>query len=307
MKEIADYDTINYDYSTYWKNREYEHSSEVLLLNKLLKDTEGGWFLDIGGSFGRLLPTYYDKFSHPVIVDYSLKTLQINSSKIKKDFPNTILIAANAYSLPFRESSFDGCLMVRVLHHINEPNKVFKEIFRILNNDSIYIQEFANKLHIKAFIKAILTLNFDLLNTKPYQQPERGYSEGARKNVKIPFLNYHTKRIKQVLAKDGFTIKKKMGCSFLRLDFLKKRFSTKILLQVENVLQNTLSFLNLSPSIFLKSTPNKTGSRKKYSSIEQLIVCPKCKGGLEFSNNRARCKKCNLEFKQNENIWDFRV
>ncbi len=307
MKKIADYDTINYDYSTYWEKREYEHKSEVILLEKLLSKEKGNWFLDIGGSYGRLLPTYYDKFSHPVIVDYSLKTLQKNYSDIKKKYPNVQLIAANAYYLPFKGNSFDGCMMVRVLHHINEPKKVLNEIYRLLSKNAIYIQEYANKLHIKAVIRAIVKLDFSIFSKEAYQQPNKENYEGTRKNIQIPFLNYHPKEIRNIISKSGFSILKKYGCSFFRIDFLKNNIKVDTLLFWENILQNSISFLTLSPSIFLKSTKKESPSLSKQDSLEDILVCPKCKKELDIEGSAAKCKKCALSFKKKKNIWDFRI
>ena len=58
MSKVADYDTYDYDYSTYWSKRKYEHEAESLVL-KTFKRPKGKWFLDVGGSFGRLTNSYY--------------------------------------------------------------------------------------------------------------------------------------------------------------------------------------------------------------------------------------------------------
>jgi len=309
MKKIANYDTYDYDYSTYWNKREYEHGSEEIVLNKILKTSKGMWFLDIGGSFGRLSDTYCHKYTHPVIVDYSLKTLQKNKKELKHRYPNIELIAANAYNLPFRENTFDGALMVRVLHHIENPKECISEIFRTLNSNAIYIQEYANKVHIKAVIRAFIKFDFSILNTQPYQQPDKHHYEGTKEGSKVLFLNYHPKYISEIFSNVGLRIDNKYGCSFLRNAFLKKTFKTKILLSIENLLQNTLSWSNISPSIFLKSTPIKKSDKENISteSILDILVCPECKKKLTISGNTAKCEKCNKQYQKIEDIWDFRV
>ena len=72
--------------------------------------------------------------------------------------------------MPFKDNSFDGGLMVRVLHHIEKPKTYIKEVSRILNNNSTYVQEYANKVHIKAAIKSVFKLNFDIFQ-KNHNQP----------------------------------------------------------------------------------------------------------------------------------------
>src|SRR5690606_26799892 len=136
----------------------------------------------------------------------SLKTLQNNYKYIKDRYPNIELIAANAYNLPFKDSLFDGGVMVRVLHHIDRPVEYFKEVKRVLSTNAIYIQEFANKAHLKALVRAVLRLDFSVLNKEPYQQPTKQNYEGARKGSDVPFFNYHTVWIKNSLKKEGFDI-----------------------------------------------------------------------------------------------------
>ena len=309
MSKIADYDTLDYNYQTYWANREYENMAEHAVLKKIFKKKSGNWFLDIGGSYGRLTDTYYDKYKKSVIVDYSLKTLQKNFNYLKDNYPYVQLIAANAYNLPFKENSFDGALMVRVLHHIEDPNTYFKEVYRILKSNSSYIQEFANKLHLKAFIKALFTLNFSIFSKEPYQQPTQENFEGARKGVSVPFFNYHYSWIKEALIKQGFKIEKKYGCSFFRVNVLKKIFGSSLLLIFENLFQTLFSWSNISPSIFVDSTvlKEKVEGSKDFESIQEILVCPNCKETLIFTKEKAVCENCKKEYLKKENIWDFRV
>ena len=306
MNKIADYDTYDYNYATYWSKREYEHKAEVIALEKLLSNCKGNYFLDIGGSFGRLTPTYYSKYSKPVIVDYSLKTLQKNYNKLKKAYPNTQLIAANAYYLPFKNNCFDAALMVRVLHHIEKPKQCIKEVHRTLNGEGIYIQEYANKLHIKAVLRAIFTLNFSIFDRKPYQQPDKSNYEGAKKGSQVLFLNYHPKYINTLFSNLGFKIDRKYGCSFLRLNILKKIFKTNILLFWERIFQNTLSWTDISPSIFIKAIKLEE-KESNYTNLEDILVCPNCKNNLLFKNDTAICSKCKKNYTKKENIWDFRI
>lgn len=308
MNKIADYDTYDYDYSSYWNKRQYEHEAEKLVLTKLLKNEKGKWFLDIGGSFGRLTDNYYSKYNNSVIADYSLKTLQKNYKNLKEKYPNIELIAANAYSLPFKNDVFDGALMVRVLHHIEDQQKCISEIYRTEKNNGVYIQEFANKMHIKAVIKALCSLNFKFFNTDIYQQPDKHHYEGTKEGSHVLFLNYHPKYIHNLLANTGYVIKKKYGCSFLRVNILKRVFKTSFLLFWENIFQNTLSFTNSSPSIFIKAqAKKKNDSHDKNNTIKDILVCPECKGGLVITIDKAVCKQCRKEYLKKDNIWDFRV
>lgn len=307
MNKIANYDTLSYDYRQYWKDREYENSAERVVLEKLLKNEKGNWFIDIGGSYGRLTPSYYKKYNNCIILDYSLKTLQNNYEYIQKNFSNTTMIAANAYHLPFKDAAFDGGLMVRVLHHIEKPNEYFTEAYRVFRNQAIYIQEYANKKHLKAIFKALFKLDFSVFNKTPYQQPTKENYEGARKGAYVPFFNYHPKWINETLQKEGFKILSTVGCSFFRINLLKKIFNTNILISLEMIAQSFFSWCNISPSIFVKSSVEKKNSTDKYTKLEDILSCPKCKDELDIDRNSAVCKNCKEKYEKKENIWDFRV
>ena len=51
-RKVVNYDEVDYDYKTYWVNREYENEVEQIAIKSLMRDVEGGMFLDLGGSYG---------------------------------------------------------------------------------------------------------------------------------------------------------------------------------------------------------------------------------------------------------------
>lgn len=53
-KGIVDYDGDSYDYSTFWRNRDYERWVEARVLARLLPRLgRPSWFADFAGGFGR--------------------------------------------------------------------------------------------------------------------------------------------------------------------------------------------------------------------------------------------------------------
>lgn len=307
MTKLANYDKYDYDYKDYWDNRSYEDLAERNLINKALNYQKGERFIDIGGSYGRLVDTYKDRYAQCIIVDYSLKTLQKYSVGIKKFAPNCTLIAANAYNLPFKDNSFDGGMMVRVLHHIEDLEGYTSELHRVLSNNSLFLQEFANKVHIKAFIKSLLTLRFSQLDTRPYQQPSKGSNEGS-KGEETVFLNYHPRHVRKIMEKNELIILGKKGCSFLRSDGLKKIMTTEQLMWFERIFQTILGWTNIPPSIFYTLRAFKDSNRSVVlGKIDDVIVCPKCKRSMRSIKHEYHCKSCNLRFKYKGGVWDLRI
>lgn len=307
MTKISDYDKFDYDYEKYWEDRGYEDVAEKIVLERYLKGRRGKFFLDIGGSFGRNLPAYCSTNETPIILDYSLKTLQKNRKKMLRRCPGVRLVSANAYHMPFRSNVIDASLMVRVLHHIVNQKMLFREIQRIMKNNGIFILEYANKMHIKARIRWLLRGQFENFSTLPYQQPSQGHFEGAKDGENAIFLNFHPRNITKLLHKFNFKILKKTNCSFFRINFFKKHLPFSILITLEKIFQKLFSWTNFSPSIVLKTIKIGKGSEKHFEKFEDILCCPKCKVDLKIFNKKAECENCKKIFKQEKGVWDFRI
>ena len=132
----SDYE--NYDYQEFWEDdkRFYEDRSERMALRKLFRgeDSSGRVFIDIGCGYGRLF-NEYSGFSRIVMVDYSLNNLKNARMRVNNflagyrgRIPKVLYIAADATRLPFRDASADALLTVRVIHHLEYPDKYFDEV-----------------------------------------------------------------------------------------------------------------------------------------------------------------------------------
>jgi cytochrome c-type biogenesis protein CcmH/NrfF len=77
----------------------------------------------------------------------------------------------------------------------------------------------------------------------------------------------------------------------------------------ENFMQNTLSWTNIPPSIFLETKLRKKNTQKKdFDKLEKILACPICQKELLFEDkNLAFCKNCSITFSKKEGVWDFRV
>lgn len=317
--QITDYDEFNYDYSTFWNHRDYEDKAEKNVLKKTLKKRHGDWFIDIGGSYGRNIDLYRRKYHNAVLMDYSIKALKQARQYLKKNsINNIVLVAANAYNLPFKENSFDGGMMIRVLHHIEKPKKVFNEISKIFKKNGVFILEFANKMHLKAVFRAILTLNLKFLfSKKPYLQPSKGANEGTNDKAKSLIYNFHPRFVSKNLKLNNLRVSRRFSLSFLRLPFIKKAFPLKSLIIFEKIFQTILFWTQITPSlIYLTKKTTHTSSKKKNLSksnsrfnstdIIDIICCPKCKRTLQYKGTKLRCNACNLDFSTKGRIYDLR-
>jgi ubiquinone/menaquinone biosynthesis C-methylase UbiE len=310
--DITLYDKYDYDYSQYWKERKYEHEAEVKILNKVLAKQTGAWFIDIGGSYGRHVPQYYQKFHQCIILDYSLNSLrQAHDILRKKGIHNVHLVAANAYNIPIREKTIDMNITIRLIHHIEKPEKIFDEILRILKPGGRFLLEYPNKIHLKSIFRSILRLNLKYLTSlEPIEVPTEGH-EGSQKSERGIMYNFHPRYIKKAFVSREIEHFQSYSLSFLRSPILKGIVPHSILIRIEYFLQFFLGWTQLTPSIIVTGVRKRQEqlsirTSKTSSKIEDLLVCPKCKGTLTRRNSSLTCPKCNRSFSKVNGIYDLR-
>jgi ubiquinone/menaquinone biosynthesis C-methylase UbiE len=244
----AAYDT--FDYPSYWIGRDYEHKSEIIAIKHLLgKIKKIKTILEVGAGFGRLVPTYSFRAKKIILTDPSSRSLKIARSafRFKKNFK---FIHTSLENLPnrIRSGSIDLIVMVRVLHHLSDVDLAFKILNRTLKPDGYIIFEFANKKHLKSTLKHILRGDLSFIKDKTTTDIR---SKKAVKKGTLPFLNYHPEKIKAVLAQFGFEVIEELSVSNIRSKFLKRFFSTELLISLEKILQKPFAYPNLGPSIFI--------------------------------------------------------
>ncbi|MFH1971769.1 MAG: methyltransferase domain-containing protein [Patescibacteria group bacterium] len=244
----AHYDT--YDYPSYWEKRVYEHESEIIALKALLLSIKKiDSIIDIGSGYGRLTQTYLHRGKKVILTDPSLKLLSIAKNTFK-NIKKVKYIQSKAETLKgkIKPKSIDLAIMIRVIHHLDSPEEVFKIVNKLIKPGGYLILEFANKRHGKAVFKEMckgnLTFLLDIF-------PKDMRSSKSIKKKTIPFTNYHPDSIIKMLSDSGFKIIDKRSVSNIRSTRIKKSIPLNSLLKIEELLQKPLSYINFGPSIFL--------------------------------------------------------
>lgn len=110
-------------------------SFENDVLPKMLGDLTGKKTLDIGCGNGRLIHHLKNKGGVVTGADISKKMIE----SARKRFPDTEFIQANAENLPFQNEEFDVVVAAFLIVHLKNPEKMFKEIYRVLKDGGSFI------------------------------------------------------------------------------------------------------------------------------------------------------------------------
>lgn len=243
----AAYDT--YDYPDFWEGREYEHYAEVIALKHFLgKIVRIKKIVDVGAGYGRLTPNYLYRASKVILTDPSAKVLKIAREQFKLKKVRFIQSKAEGLLKKIKSKSVDLVVIVRVLHHVESIDTVFRVANRLLKRNGYLIIEFANKSHFKATVSQFMhgNLVFPLeIFPKDIRSPQ------SVKDNTLPFVNYHPDMVFEKLKLNGFKIVEVRSVSNIRIPFLKKVLPLDLLLLIEGFLQRPFARFNLGPSIFI--------------------------------------------------------
>ena len=193
---------------------------------------------------------YYNFRAKTVILTDPSAGLLSQARNLLSNYKNINFIQSKIenFDSKFRASTFDLAIMIRVMHHVTNPRVIIKKVARILKPQGYFIFEFANKVHFKNVFKNALHGNLTYMADIT---PEDRRSSKMIKRGTLPFVNYHPDEIKEVFKKNGFKILEVMSVSNIRSPFLKKYLPLSLLVNIENLLQKPLSYLNFGPSIFI--------------------------------------------------------
>ena len=236
-KILADYN--GYDYEEYWRehDRAYEDAADRMAIRKLLPKKMKK-FVDIGGGYGRLADEYLNRAKDVTIFDYSKTELK----QAKDKYGDRISTKnGSVYELPFKDGEFDGMMMVRVSHHIEDLEAALKEFYRVLAPGGTFVIEIANKKTLPKMFRYW----FKKSDVNPFS-----HEPSIQKDTHM--INYHPKYAEELFAKVGFKVEKILSVSNFRSATLKKVFGTKTLVKLENGAQQTLAGIRFAPSIYYK-------------------------------------------------------
>jgi len=289
MAEICDYQGSRYR-TDFWEGqgREYEDRVERIALGRLLPP-KGRRLIEIGAGYGRLADQYQG-YDDVLLLDYAPSQLQQARERLGDD--GFRYIAADLYNMPLADCCLDAVVMVRVMHHVQDPPTALKEIARILTSQGSFILEYANKRNLKAILRYLLR-----------RQEWNPFSHQPVEFVRLNF-DFHPAYMESQLRDAGFDLEEQLAVSTFRLSPLKKLVFTSLLVTLDALLQRPSAGLKLSPSLFLRARIKKVAPT---DMTEALFRCPACgTTPLRPAAMSLDCGGCERRWAIQDGIHNFR-
>ncbi len=237
------YNDPAFNYAEFWIGRDYEHHAEVIALRRLLRGRRFAHAVDIGGGYGRLSVILSEYADRVTLADPSTQQLDL-SARIFPGSPFDRLLV-DAMHLQFDDRSVDLATLIRVLHHLPDPEPEFAEVSRILRPGGYAVIEVANSVHVGRRVAGLLA------GRRASAAPVDIRSAESRLRGTAPYVNHHPRTITRQLAGAGLRVSQVLSVSNLRHPLAKAVLPQSAMLAVERLAQQPLGRLYFGPSVFL--------------------------------------------------------
>jgi SAM-dependent methyltransferase len=237
------YNDPSHNYLKYWDGRDYEHASEEIAIRKLLRGKQFKTAVDVGGGYGRLCLLLEEFADDVTLAEPSQQQIDI-AADFLEGHPEIHRKLMQADDLKFKDGSIDLLTMIRVMHHLPDPQVEFNEISRVLSPKGYAIVEVANYLHIRNRLRHLAKR--ERMPIKPVDIR----SEANKRDDEIAFVNHNPYTVVRQLEHAGLKVEATLSVSNLRSPRLKQIVPRKAMLSIERAMQRPLSRIYFGPSVF---------------------------------------------------------
>jgi SAM-dependent methyltransferase len=306
---IADYDSNGYDYRTYWDGRDYERRAEDRALRRLVPRLgRSQWFVDLGGGFGRNSRHYSDSADRYVVVDYSATNLA-NAARVLADdiaAGRAFLVRADLNALPFADRAFDAAMVVRVLHHLPDLPAALAEMGRVINGR--WLVDVPIKHHVLGLARAAARHDWRSVHGPAAVRTTSGAE---------PFWNFQLAAVRRLLAESGWRTRTVASVNNLRR--WDRRLSVRTARAVLPAVQAVEALAQRAgtgwwgPNQFVLAERVDLPAQRVESwriwpaapAVAMIMRCPRSRGELEWTADRASCVDCQVGYGRVDGYWDF--
>lgn len=206
-----DEEVENYD-DNIWETSFWKAYGKKCMQNWLPQVKENQLMLDIGCGTGRASLPFAEKGIRVIGCDISKGMLM--EAKKQTRFFDIDYIIADVENLPFKENSFDACIAFGILHHLENPLKLFESANRVLKSEGLYFGHENNKSKFRFLFDWSMKLfklweeeagNFPLISEEEIKEwgTKTGFEINPKTSVFLPphiFNLFETKTAKKLLS-----------------------------------------------------------------------------------------------------------
>lgn len=279
------------DYQGFWEDpdRSRQDALEQHIISDMLP-VSGRRILDLGCGYGRLAPLYLDRFDQVVLCDGSLSLLRDAHAVLGG---RAVLVAADIARLPFRPTSYDCVLTIRVLQHVRNLQGTLDEVRRVMARDGRLVFSYHNKRNAKRILRDLAARG----DANPFSlQPTE---------LEPTLISRHPNVVDVLIENAGFSTPAYRGAVVVNsLASITDRFGRRT--PAGSRWAPFMGRLRLAPWLIGRSFAQGGDDPQEGDSTDDLFQCPICRANLDQSNGGFECSACHRFYPIDDGVVDFR-
>jgi SAM-dependent methyltransferase len=281
-----------FDYRAFWSSEGRRHldALEHGVIGDLLPQ-RGGSILDAGCGFGRLTDAYISRFDRVILLDSAWSMLE----QARDRWGDRVgLVAADLHALPFRREAFDAVLLVRVLHHVEDPGPVMRSLGHVVAPGGRLVFNISNKRNALRIVRYLAAG----AGPNPFARGVVAY--GPRSS------GCHPSDAEEWMGSGGLRPVRWRGVGIM--DKVADRLGPLgRVVPAGRSLARVLGRVRLAPSMFCEAERSGVARERATSVQGPIFRCPRCRDRVEAADSGYVCRRCHLTFPLRDGILDFRV
>lgn len=239
--------------------QQYENASNLrarIRIHELFSTNKEGWMnwffnqlnlpdnisiLELGCGDASLWKKNYDKILDNwdiTLTDFSSGMLEDAKKNLGREKSRFKFKIVDAQNVTFEDCSFDVVIANNMLYHVNDIERVFYEIKRVLKDDGCFFASTTGKNHMKEMREIVSKFNWDNITTQSWNLTKNFQLENGLNKVSKWFKEVRLKRYKDSLfVTDAVPL---MDYIFSMPGNTKKFFKEKDIRELKDSLQNEI-------------------------------------------------------------------
>lgn len=294
-----------FDFRALWKDRDVVTEVERALVDRELRSAAPTRVLEVGTGFGRLSPGVADRAEELVVSDFDRGALERLEWPAGVRLP-ALRVALNLYHLPFLAETFGAATLVRVHHHLGDPQAALRELARVLRPSGRLLISYNPRPSVGTIVHALRRRIADAPSGPAFGT--RFARPGRLRMPSGPFPVYVPLRreFRSDALAAGFVVDHELGSGLEEFSLLRRLLPPRFFIAASGSIGRAPG----APTrwALLVREGGRSAAEATPPPLWECLACPRCRQPMRYpaGEGPSLCRGCGFQGERRGDLLDLR-